>query len=289
MKEVKSIPTLPPRSPESHKGTYGHVAVMGGSLGLTGAPVMAADAAMRMGAGLVTCACPAHLNTILEIKLTEAMTWPLPVDEQGCLNNDALSFFQSVMDRFDALVVGPGIGRHETTQTFVGNVLNAFEGPIVVDADGLLAFADDQPCTPSMVLTPHPGEFARMIGSTPKAVQADRLKLALDYAQKRAGILVLKGHETIVAGQGAYFINATGNPGMATGGAGDVLSGIIGALLARGLAPFDAACLGCWLHGRAGDLGAELMGEESLVATDLLAYLPQAIQERKAESNDASQ
>jgi NAD(P)H-hydrate epimerase len=281
MKEFLEVPTVAPRAPASHKGTFGHVLILGGSLGMTGAAALAAEAAMRAGAGLVTCACPGHVNPILEVKLTEAMTWPLPVDAAGCLAGDALRVLNAGRDRFNAAAVGPGLGRHPTTLGFVRSFLTDVSFPVVVDADALGVFAEGLEVGPAMILTPHPGEFGRMIGVEAREVQESRQERACAFAQEHAGVLVLKGHETIVAEEGRFYVNRTGNPGMATGGSGDVLSGIIAALFAQGLEPFAAACLGVWLHGRAGDLACSVLGEESVLAGDLIHFLPEAIRERK--------
>ncbi len=281
---IAELPFLPRRKPDTHKGTYGHVLVVGGSLGMTGAAALASEAALRAGAGLVTCACPGHVNAILEVKLTEAMTWPLPIDREGCLGQEAIRVLKAALDRYSALVIGPGLGRHETTKRFVQSLLDAAAAPVVVDADALNVLADGYKARDNMVLTPHPGEFGRIIGKTSRQVQADREKLAVSFAADHEGVLVLKGHRTIVAQSDRLYVNETGNPGMATGGAGDVLSGLIGGLLAQGLAPFDAACLGVWLHGRAGDLACAELGEESLLAGDIIRHLPGAFSERKEKA-----
>ncbi len=280
--EITRLPAFPVRAAESHKGTYGRVAVIGGSIGLSGAPAMASLAALRAGSGLVTCLCPASINTILEIKLTEVMTHPLPVDADGALGEKALEELRRIGTSFNVVVAGPGLGRNRKTLDMLKSFFGSITCPAVVDADGLLLFPRDAPTASDMVLTPHPGEFARMLGESIDAVQRSRLEKALQYTASHDAILVLKGNKTIVAQGDKYYINSTGNPGLATGGAGDVLSGIIGSLLGRGFEPFDAACLGCWLHGRAGDLAAGALGEESVIAGDLITFLPRAIQERKS-------
>ena len=281
MKEVRELSWFAPREAESHKGTYGHLLVIGGSLGLTGAAALASEAALRTGAGLVTCACPGHVNPILEVKLTEAMTWPLPITREGRLGEEALRVLRGGLGRYTAAVVGPGLGRHDDTLGFVKGFLRELELPVVVDADALAAFGEDLRPRTGMVLTPHPGEFGRMTGRAAREIQSDRRKYAFDFVRENDGVLVLKGHGTLVVEKDRFYVNETGNPGMATGGAGDVLSGILGALLARRMDPFPAACLAVWLHGRAGDLACESVGEESLTAGDIIRFLPEAIAERK--------
>ncbi len=284
MIEISAVPTIPPRERESHKGTYGHVLVIGGALGMTGAPVMACEAALRSGAGLVTCACPAHLVAIIAAKLVEAMTFPLPTDAQGCLNADALRILTASADRFDAFVIGPGLDGRDGTRDFVRALIDGVRRPSVVDAGGLRAFDAQHPVPAHCVATPHPGEFAFMTGATAADIQRDRRAAAFQFMERNDGILVLKGSGTIVCAKDRFCVNPTGNPGMATGGAGDVLAGILGALLAQGWDPFQAAMLGAWLHGRAGDLACGELGEESVIAGDITAHLPGAIRERKAGS-----
>ncbi len=286
MIDVTAVPTIPLRESDAHKGAFGHVLVVGGAVGFTGAPVMACEGALRTGAGLVTCACPAHLLTIIATKLTEAMTFPLPTDGQGCLSAEAARILLVSIDRFDALVVGPGLGAHDTTREFVRALLAGVRIPSVVDADGLRAFDSDHAVPAHCVVTPHPGEFARMTGTAAAAVQAARRDHALGFAQHHEGTLVLKGGSTIVCDKERCYVNANGNPGMATGGAGDVLAGVIGALLGQDFEPFDAAVLGVWLHGRAGDLACEELGEESMLARDIARHLSRATRERKTGVGD---
>jgi NAD(P)H-hydrate epimerase len=282
MREVRDLPVLPARPVDAHKGDFGHVLIVGGSLGLTGAPVMAARSALRAGAGLVTCACPGHVAPIVAGHLVEAMTWPLPIDAAGCIAAEGERMLRSAAQRFQALVIGPGLGRHERTVAFVRTFLDGLTSPVVIDADALLALGEGCRMAPTFVATPHPGEFGRMTGTSSAEVQAARRERACAFAAANPGVLVLKGHETIVAAADRLYVNDTGNPGMATGGSGDVLSGVIGALLGQGFDPFDAAQLGVWLHGRAGDLARDRVGEDSLIASDIIRALPRACRERKA-------
>ncbi|HAK96745.1 MAG TPA: NAD(P)H-hydrate dehydratase [Planctomycetes bacterium] len=284
MIEVSTVPAIPARERDSHKGTYGHVLVIGGSLGFTGAPVMACEAALRAGAGLVTCACPAHVVAIVAAKLTEAMTFPLPTDGQGCVNAEALRILTASADRFDAFVIGPGLDPRDATRDFVRALIDGVRRPFVVDAGALRAFGGDRPVPAHCVATPHPGEFALLTGAAAADVQRDRRAAAVQFMERNDGVLVLKGSGTIVCAADRLYVNPTGNPGMATGGAGDVLAGVLGALLGQGWEPFDAAVLGVWLHGRAGDLACAEVGEESLIAGDITRHLAAAIRERKAGS-----
>lgn len=285
LSEVRNVPVVPRRPADSHKGTYGHVLVVVGSLGLTGAPALSAEAALRAGAGLVTCACPAHLQPVLAIKLTEAMTWPLPTDAGGCLNEEALRILLAGIERFDALVIGPGLGRHTPTLRFVAGLLAGAGLPAVVDADALLAWPGGEGLPAQCAITPHPGEFARLMGCTAAEVQSDRRAHAAAFTAAQDCVLVLKGHATLVADRERIYVNATGNPGMATGGAGDVLAGVMGALLGRGIPLFEAATLGVWVHGRAGDMARDAVGEDALLARDIIAFLGAAMAERGAPSD----
>ncbi|HNR99707.1 MAG TPA: NAD(P)H-hydrate dehydratase [Planctomycetota bacterium] len=281
---ITAVPAIPPRERDSHKGTYGHVLVIGGSLGMTGAPVMACEAALRAGAGLVTCACPVHVAAIVAAKLTEAMTFPLPADARGCFNAEALRIMLAAAERFDAFVIGPGLDPQAAARDFVRALVDGVRRPFVVDAGALRAFDRERPLPAHCVATPHPGEFALLTGAPAAAVQRDRRAAAERFMQSNDGVLVLKGSGTIVCAKDRFYVNTTGNPGMATGGAGDVLAGVLGALLAQGWDPFQAAVLGVWLHGRAGDLACEELGEESLIAGDITRHLAAAIRERKTSS-----
>lgn len=264
---------LSKRKPDSHKGDYGRVLIVAGSRGMAGAATLASEAAYRAGAGLVYLCCPSTLADILSIKQTCAVVWPF---EERTAAAQILEYAQSC----DVAVIGPGLSQAPAVAEAVREVVGAVEIPLVIDADGLNAFE----AFPELlgrghaprVLTPHPGEAARLLKSLPTDIQADRAAAAKELAERFLSVAVLKGHRTVVTDGKQVYVNKTGNPGMATGGSGDVLSGVIGALIGQKLTPFDAACLSVQLHGKAGDLAARKVGQVSLMATDLLAALPDA-------------
>mgnify|MGYP005831821733 CR=1 FL=1 len=269
---------LPSRQPESHKGDFGHLLLVGGSPGKTGAVAMAGDAAVRSGAGLVTVGVPASLNSILENKLTEAMTLPLD-DEEGYLSHKCWSKIKDILSKFTAIAIGPGLDTKTTTAEFFLKLVAETDLPMVIDADALNILASNPQLLPlknkKVVLTPHPGEASKLLGSTSRQVQDDRMTSARKIAERTDAVVLLKGARSIIATpDGKLAVNPTGNPGMASGGTGDVLTGIIGALLAQGVAPFESACAAAWLHGRAGDIAEEIKGAISLKATDILDCLP---------------
>lgn len=272
---------MPVRRPEGHKGTYGRVLVVGGSQGLSGAAAMASTAALKAGAGLVTLAVPASLHSIMGVKLTEVMTQPLPETEEVSISLAAAPAVRELAGSADVIAVGPGMSTHQDTVAFIRELLNFAEQPLVIDADGLNALAGAEElvadCQAVPVLTPHPGEMAKLLGIKTEDVQNNRIEAALEAARKYNSIVVLKGNRTVVcSSDGTIYINPTGNPGMATGGAGDVLTGIIAGLLGQGLNPLDAAVAGVYFHGAAGDLAAAEKGMLSMTAGDILEYLPQA-------------
>jgi ADP-dependent NAD(P)H-hydrate dehydratase / NAD(P)H-hydrate epimerase len=274
---------LHPRAADTHKGTYGHVLAVGGSPGKTGAVALASLAALRTGAGLVSLALPQVLNAAMETKLTEVMTIPLPESEPGVLGVEAGKRLMEWLEGKSALIVGPGMGTHPETVRCVQEILRQVRIPTVLDADGLNAFATDpdriRDTQAPLVLTPHPGELARLRHATTAAIQADRLAAAEETARSCKAVVVLKGAHTVIAEpEGTLYINVTGNPGMATAGSGDVLSGIIGALLGQGYTPSMAARIAVYTHGLAGDLAAAGLGERSLMAGDLIDTLPRAFQ-----------
>jgi hydroxyethylthiazole kinase-like uncharacterized protein yjeF len=276
---------LPPRAFASHKGAFGHLLVLAGSVGKTGAAALAAEAALRAGAGLVTLGVPASLNDILEGKLTEAMTLPLPeAPGARALGAAAWGPIQEFLEEKFTLALGPGLGTHPETRDLVRRLAQDLPQPMVIDADGLnnLAGAAEalKDAAGPRILTPHPGEMARLLGLTTPAVQARRLDLARETAARFGVTLVLKGAQTVVAApDGRASLNATGNPALASGGTGDVLTGLIGGLLAQGLAPWDAARLGVFLHGLAADYFVSRRGPRGLIAGDLLAVLPRTLME----------
>jgi ADP-dependent NAD(P)H-hydrate dehydratase / NAD(P)H-hydrate epimerase len=275
---------LPARSADTHKGTYGHVLVIAGSPGKTGAGALASMAALRTGAGLVSFALPQTLNAAMEAKLTEVMTMPLPESEPGILGAEAAKRIIEWSGGKSALILGPGIGTHPETVRCVHEVLRQIRIPTVLDADGLNALAADPnriaDIQAPLVLTPHPGELARLRRTTTAAIQADRLGAAQETAGTCKAVVVLKGAHTVVAEpEGTLYINLTGNAGMATAGSGDVLSGMIGTLLGQGYSPSMAARVAVYTHGLAGDLVATALGERSLIAGDLVETLPGAFQQ----------
>jgi ADP-dependent NAD(P)H-hydrate dehydratase len=286
MKDVSAdpLPKLPDRRAESHKGDYGRALIIGGSLGMAGAPAMAAMACLRSGAGLVSVGAPRTVQPVVASFSPVYTTHPL-ADDGERLANAADEPIRQLLEWSTAAAIGPGLGQSDELVELVSQLYQAADQPMVVDADGLNALAKqpDILASPggSRVLTPHAGEFARLMGSplaSPNSHQ-ERLDKAAELARRdRSGntVLLLKGSGTIVTDGDRYAINTTGNPGMATGGSGDVLTGVILALLAQRLVPFDAARLGAHVHGLAGDLAAAKLGEIGLIATDLIDALPEA-------------
>ena len=270
-------PLVPVRAAESHKGTCGHVLIFAGSRGHTGAARLAAHAACRTGAGLTTLAGPASLNSILASGVPEAMTALLD-DVDGLMRFDE-AWVRALLQGKTAVIVGPGLGTHDDAQKLVRFLLSEVALPMVVDADALTCIARDRTTLATTrartILTPHPGEMARLIGSDAPAVQADRVATARDFATSHRCVLVLKGARSVIAEpDGSVWINPTGNPGMASGGMGDALSGILGALLAQGLSAPEAACLGVYLHGEVADHIAAARGQIGLLASDIIEGVP---------------
>ncbi|MDD5759875.1 MAG: NAD(P)H-hydrate dehydratase [Desulfobulbaceae bacterium] len=272
---------LPPRLQGSHKGTFGHLLVLAGSQGKTGAAVLAALGALRSGVGLVSLGVPKRLNAIIETSLLEAMTVPLASDY--FLGDDDYAALTDAMPGKDALLLGPGMGLDPETASLVNRLYREVCLPMVVDADALTLLGQSLPAdigTADRVLTPHPGEMARLTGLTTAEIQQNRLEVARAYAEEKGVVLLLKGAATIIAApDGRLAVNPTGNPGMATGGMGDVLSGVIGALLAEGVAAWEAACLGAFAHGLAADRLARSMTRGGFLASEVAAELPAAFQE----------
>lgn len=274
---------LPARLPSGHKGTYGHVGVIAGSVGKTGAAALAARAALRVGAGLVTVATPASVNDTLETKLLEVMTVPMPETKARTLAPSGLDHLVAFANARSAVAIGPGLTTHPETVELIYALIPRLEKPSVLDADALNALAGRPAllaeCKVPLILTPHPGEMARLEGQvTPQSVNADRIGIASRFAEQRGVILILKGARTVVAHpNGQVAICPTGNPGMATAGTGDALTGIIVGLLAQGLNVWDAARAGTYLHGLAGDLAAASLGAAGMTAGDLIERIPHAL------------
>jgi hydroxyethylthiazole kinase-like uncharacterized protein yjeF len=275
-------PLIGPRPRDSNKGMYGHVLVAGGSLGKAGAAAMAGFSSLRAGAGLVTIATPRSVLPTVAGYHPELMTEPLAETESGSISTQALGAFWHAAENKTVLAIGPGISRHPETAEFVRTVVKKSSIPIVLDADGLNAFEGNagelNGRGRTLVLTPHPGEMSRLTGLSTAAIQRDRINVARTFAKAHELILVLKGDRTIVARpDGEAWLNITGNPGMATGGTGDILTGIIAGMLAQNPHhEFEAVLAAVYMHGLAGDVARESMGEHSLVATDLVKTLPQA-------------
>lgn len=274
---------VPMRAAESHKGDFGRVLIVGGSMGKTGAAHLAALGALRSGAGLVTIATPRSCMPILAAMTPEYMTLPLEESPEGTIDYAAL---ERVLDfPADVIAIGPGISTNPSTAAFVIGLVERAGLPLVIDADALNAFSGEPERLGGrdgveMVITPHPGEMARLINKDVEAVQRDRLNVARDFAASHKLHVVLKGHRTIIAGpEDRAFINLTGNPGMATGGTGDVLTGMIAAWFAQLLDPEAACKIGVYLHGAAGDLAEADEGDVSLTASDLVAHVGDAIME----------
>jgi ADP-dependent NAD(P)H-hydrate dehydratase len=280
---VTELPALAPRSPESHKGDFGRVLIVAGSRGMSGAAILCSTAALRGGAGLVRAAVPGDILSIVAGGNPCYMTAPLPADAEGRLAAQAEADVLSLAAASDVIAAGPGLGHTPAVGNVVRALLGRTQGPLVLDADALNVLAGQTEVLRGRavppVLTPHPGEFARLIGRKVSADPGERRELAMRFAAEHGVVLLLKGHGTVVTDGRRVYVNSTGNPGMATGGSGDVLTGLIGALLGQRLEPFAAAQLGAHLHGLAGDLARDDIGEASLIATDLIAYLSQALRQ----------
>ncbi|MEJ2491957.1 MAG: NAD(P)H-hydrate dehydratase [Desulfuromonadales bacterium] len=272
---------VPVRQADGHKGTYGHLLVLAGATGTSGAAVMAAEAGLRSGAGLVTLACPQSVQPVVASQLTEVMTVPL-AEVNGEVSLQALDDLLSLSAGKRALAIGPGLGSGDEIQGLIRRLVQDADLPMVVDADGLNALSGhvqllQRQRDQAIVLTPHPGEMARLTGLTPAQIQADRFRVARDFAVQHQVVLVLKGARTLIAApDGTVHVNSTGHAGMASGGMGDVLTGLIGGLLAQGLEAMTAASLGVYLHGAAAERLESTFGDAGLLATDVIYELPAA-------------
>lgn len=289
--EREAVASLPARrNVAAHKGNFGHLVVIGGSTGKGGAAALAALAGLRVGTGLVTIAAAEGVQRAIEIEPLEAMSLPLAETKAGAIAESAGETLIPFLRDKDAVVIGPGMGTQPETIKFFAKILGAISCPLVVDADGLNLLAMNKTILKErkgpVILTPHPGEMSRLMGISTSEVQARRLESAREFAQETGCFVVLKGTGTIIAtSEGKAYINTTGNPGMATAGTGDILAGMIGGFLAQGHSPQNAAALGVFLHGLAGDLAAEEKGEASLIAGDLLGTLPTAFLKLQGDSN----
>ena len=266
---------LPDREKSAHKGDFGKILMLCGSRGYTGAAYLAAMGALRSGAGLVFLGVPESIYDIEAVKLNEAVVFPLP-DEAGKLSRNAIPEILERLPKMEAVLIGPGLGQSEDVFQVVKTVLECATCPVVLDADGINVMAGHKNVlrdrTAPTILTPHAGEFVRLGGST-----GDRQAAAEEMARELGCILLLKGHHTVITDGCTTYINPTGNPGMAVGGSGDVLSGIIVSLLGQGIAPLEAAASGAWLHGAAGDICAEEIGQYGMLPTDMVNVLPRLL------------
>jgi NAD(P)H-hydrate epimerase len=278
--EIKK--SFPKRRPDAHKSDFGHVLVIAGASGYTGAAYLASQAAIRSGSGLVTLAIPKSLYNVMATKLTEVMVRPFAETKEWSLSLGAKKALLGFAEKCNAFAIGPGLSQNEETGSLIRDLVSELSGPIVLDADGINAFdgrADKlrrDNC--ALILTPHPGELSRLTGKSVDVIQKNRKDVALEVAREYNIVLVLKGHNTVVVGpEGQLYVNETGNPGMASGGVGDLLTGIIAAFLAQGVENFNAATLGVYFHGLAGDLALKEKGPLGLIATDLLEKLPEVL------------
>ena len=272
----KVLSILPDRDPFAHKGKFGKILLLCGSRGYTGAAALSAMGALRCGAGLVFLGVPERIYEIEAVKLNEPVVFPLP-DCGGTLSVDAVSEILERLPKMDAVLIGPGMGQSEGAFAAVKAVLENFSGPVVVDADGINNLSRHMDIlrdrTSPTILTPHDGEFARLGG----VIGADRAESAAALARDTGAIVLLKGHRTVITDGERCCINHTGNPGMAVGGSGDVLAGMIVSLLGQGIAPLEAAACGAWLHGAAGDLCAAEMGQYGMLPGDMVEALPRLL------------
>ena len=276
MKEELVDSWLPKRDPNAHKGDFGRVLIVAGSVGYTGAPVLAANAALRSGAGLIFVGVPEAVYPIVAQKLDEPMVFPLACDGEGRLNTRAIPELVRRLETCDACLVGPGLGRSPAILDVVAAVLTHARCPVILDADGINCLEGNidvlEQAKVPVVLTPHDGEFRRLGGDPAPAV---RYAEARALAARTGATVLLKGHRTLIVSPKAAYLNTTGNPGMATGGSGDVLAGILLALIGQGLDPTRAAAAAAWLHGAVGDYCAAVWGEYGMTPTDMIVNLPQ--------------
>lgn len=267
---------LPDRMPDCHKGDFGKVLLLCGSRGYTGAAALAAMGALRSGAGLVYLGVPESIYEIEAVKLTEPVVFPLP-DQGGTLSPASVKKLLNILPGKDAVLIGPGCGNTEGVLCAVEAVLDAYQGPVVLDADGINVLKAHKDIlrrrTSPTILTPHDGEFCRMGG----VISDDRVESTADLARELGVIVLLKGHRTVITDGIRCYINETGNPGMAVGGSGDVLAGVLVSLLGQGIGPLEAAACSAWLHGAAGDICARDIGQYGMLPTDMLNVLPRLL------------
>jgi hydroxyethylthiazole kinase-like uncharacterized protein yjeF len=276
------------RKRDTHKGTYGHLFIISGSLGKTGAAVMAGKAALKMGAGLVTVGTPQSCLPVVARPMVELMTEPLPETEERTISSEALEKAKALLKGKDALLIGPGISTHKSTSNFVLSLLPKIKLPVVIDADALniLAFKPEllKSLPKPSILTPHPGEFARLLHLTTRDVLERKLELVPEFSKKYGVYLVLKSYKSLISTpEGKVYINPTGNPGMATAGSGDVLSGMIASMIIQEKNLLNATLAAVYVHGLSGDIGAEKLGEKFLTAANIINYLPRVLKQMESE------
>lgn len=281
MEIIEAIPKLEPRAVDGHKGIYGKVCIIAGSLGMSGAAAIVGRAALRSGAGLVRVATPKGILPIVASLEPSFTTIPLPQDSRGRIGAKAANIIIEALEQNDAAGAGPGIGVSSELRSVIGSILEQDKLRLVIDADGLnnLAVMKNWPAKlkAELILTPHPGEMRRLwSGLFRDEIPSDRTQQAVQLSQKTSAVVVLKGAGTVVTDGKKVYINKTGNPGMATAGSGDVLTGVITALLGQGLSSFDSAVLGVYAHGLAGDIAAEKLGQVGMICTDIIDSLPEA-------------
>jgi len=271
------------RKPDAHKGNYGHILILAGSSRFSGAALLCAAAAMRAGAGLVTLGIPKRINmAIIKNKLKEVMTLPLAETKEGTLSLGAFTKIKSFLKNIDVLIIGPGLGRNKSTYALIRKVINKSDVPAIIDADALNALNDHLAILKrhkqKLILTPHQNEFAKLFKINLSFIQKNRKSVAKKSARYYNSLIILKGYHSIVTdGNKKCYVNKTGNPGMATAGSGDVLSGIVGAFLAQGLDVFSAAKYATYIHGLAGDIAAKDKTQIGLIASDIINRIPDAI------------
>ncbi len=277
--EMKKL--LPHRAEDANKGDCGRVFIIAGSKGMTGAATLCGYAALRCGSGLVTVGTPKSEQSVLACKLTEAMTLALPCRD-GVLSSEAVKAAMAFAEKANAVAIGPGLGRGDGVNSVLSELIRTYKKTLIIDADGINELSGNidilKEKKGEIILTPHPGEMSRLTGFSIEEIQSDRIGVASEFAQKHGVCLVLKGKDTVIADKdGRVVVNPTGNPGMATGGTGDVLCGVITAFAAQGLKPYDAAVLGAYIHGLAGDIACGSKGVYGLIASDVAESLPESI------------
>jgi NAD(P)H-hydrate epimerase len=287
MQQVTNIPKLPPRAVDAHKGDFGKVCIIAGSIGMSGAAALAGRSALRAGAGLVRVAVPKSILSIVAAIEPSFTTIPLPEDSAGRISAKAVGDLLDIAGENDCLAFGPGVGMSEGLKSILRTLLEQKDLRLVVDADGLnnLSKMNDWPGTrrADLILTPHPGELNRLwAGITRDALPAKREEQAGELAKKTGATVVLKGAGTVVTNGEKVYVNTTGNPGMATAGSGDCLTGVVTAAMGQQMSSFDAAVLGVYVHGLAGDIAAKEKGQVSLIATDIIDSLAEAFRKTLA-------